>query len=183
MAKRPIYDFRNYLKMIRVNETKNKIPSLDIKLSTAEITEGKKILHNLVNPNKKTICLFSYGTGAKCYSETWWLELYTRLKLEYSNYNIIEVLPVENISQIGFKEPTFYSREIREIGAVIANSVIFIGADSGIMHLASAVNTPTLGLFSVTNLQMYKPYNTGSQGIDTNKLNTDDIIKEINKIL
>jgi ADP-heptose:LPS heptosyltransferase len=37
----------------------------------------------------------------------------------------------------------FYSKDIREIGAVIANTEIFIGADSGIMHLASASLTPT----------------------------------------
>jgi ADP-heptose:LPS heptosyltransferase len=41
----------------------------------------------------------------------------------------------ENVSQIAFKSPTFYSKDIREIGAVIANTEIFIGADSGIMHL------------------------------------------------
>jgi hypothetical protein len=38
----------------------------------------------------------------------------------------------ENVSQIAFK-PTFYSKDIREIGAVIANTEIFIGADSGII--------------------------------------------------
>jgi ADP-heptose:LPS heptosyltransferase len=63
---------------------------------------------------------------------------YDRLKAEYPNYNIIEVLPVENVSQIGFKAPTFYSKDVREIGALMANTEVFIGGDSGIMHLASA---------------------------------------------
>jgi muconolactone delta-isomerase len=66
------------------------------------------------------------------------------LKAEYSNYNIIEVLPVENVSQIGFKAPTFYSKDVREIGALMANTEVFI--DSGIMHLASASKVST-GLF------------------------------------
>jgi hypothetical protein len=47
-----------------------------------------------------------------------------------SDYNIIEILPVENVSQIAFKSPVFYSKDIREIGAVIANTEIFIGADN-----------------------------------------------------
>jgi hypothetical protein len=71
--------------------------------------------------------------------------LYDRLKAEYSNYNIIEVLPVENVSQIGFKAPTFYSKDVREIGALMANTEVFIGGDSGIMHLASA--SKVSGLF------------------------------------
>jgi predicted Rossmann-fold nucleotide-binding protein len=57
------------------------------------------------------------------------------------------VLPVENVSQIGFKAPTFYSKDVREIGALMANTEVFIGGDSGIMHLASASKVSTVGLF------------------------------------
>jgi ADP-heptose:LPS heptosyltransferase len=60
---------------------------------------------------------------------------------------------------------TFYSKDIREIGAVIANTEIFIGADSGIMHLASASLTPTVGLFSRPNQVTYAPYNNDSTAI------------------
>ncbi len=108
---------------------------------------------------------------------------YERLKSEYPDYNIIEVLPVENVSQIGFKAPTFYSKDIREIGSLIANTEVFIGADSGIMHLASSVQTPTVGLFSVTNIKMYAPYNNNSLAIDTNSGSIDDWIKILDSIL
>jgi hypothetical protein len=69
------------------------------------------------------------------------------IKSRVSNYNIIEVLPVENVSQMGFKAPTFYSKDVREIGALMANTEVFIGGDSGIMHLASASKVSTVGLF------------------------------------
>jgi ADP-heptose:LPS heptosyltransferase len=72
--------------------------------------------------------------------------LYDRLKAEYPNYNIIEVLPVENVSQIGFKAPTFYSKDVREIGALMANTEVFIGGDR-IMHLASASKVSTVDFF------------------------------------
>jgi hypothetical protein len=81
--------------------------------------------------------------------------LYDRLKAEYSNYNIIEVLPVENVSQIGFKAPTFYSKDVREIGALMANTEVFIGGDSGIMHLASASKSEYRRTFSRDNINMY----------------------------
>ena len=164
IAKYPVYNFRNYLTQLRFAKSNKIIAPLDLKLSSSEIAEGKKILNDLFHNDKKTICIFTYATGAKCLSEEWWENFYTQLKEEYKNYNIIEILPVENVSQIGFKAPTFYSKDIREIGAVIANADLFIGADSGIMHLASAVQTPTIGLFSVSNIKKYEPYDNCSIG-------------------
>lgn len=93
------------------------------------------------------------------------------------------MLPVENVSQISFKEPTFYSKDIREIVAFIANTNVFVGADSGIMHLASASGTPVIGLFSVTRPEMYAPYGPQSLGINTNEKNAEEIIKKIDVIL
>ncbi len=183
IAKYPVYDFRNYISKLGIITTNNPIPSLDIKLSSFEIAEGKKKLHELVGKEARTICLFTFATGDKCYSESWWLAFYDKLKIEYTNYNFIEVLPVENISQIAFKAPSFYSKDIREICSVMANCDIFIGADSGIMHLSSASQTKTVGLFSITDIDRYQPYNNGSLGINTNEVDTDGIIKEIDKIL
>ncbi len=88
------------------------------------------------------------------------------------------------MSQIGFKAASFYSKNIREIGAVLANTTLFIGADSGIMHLANAAHTTTLGLFSASSLQKYEPYGYGSQGIDTKAIvNLKQYIQMIDGIL
>lgn len=183
VAKYPIYNLRDYLTRLGFPKREQPIPSLDLKLSASEIAEGKKILDDLVDNEKKTICLFTYATGAKCYSEVWWTKFYGQLKEAYNNYNFIEVLPVENISKIAFKAPAFYSKDIREIGSVIAHTEVFIGADSGIMHLSSAVHTPTVGLFSVTNPHIFQPYNNNSVGINTNNGTAEDWIKIIDAIL
>lgn len=183
IAKQPVYNFRYYLTKLGFKENDKPVPSLDLKLSNSEIAEGQKLLQEIVKNDKKTICIFTFATGAKCYPESWWEPFYERLKSEYPNYNIIEILPVENVSQIGFKAPTFYSKDIREMGSLIANTEVFIGADSGIMHLASSAQTPTVGLFSGTNINMYTPYNNNSVSIDTNSGTTDDWIKIIDRIL
>ena len=183
IAKYPIYDFRSYLTQLGLKKNENPIPSLNLKLSSLEIAEGKKVLNDIVNNDKKTICIFTFATGEKCYSESWWENFYERLKKEYSNYNIIEVLPVENVSQIAFKAPTFYSKDIRQIGSLIANTELFIGADSGIMHLASSVKTTTVGLFSITDINKYQPYDNNSVAINTNISDTDDSIKIINSTI
>nr|WP_320058740.1 glycosyltransferase family 9 protein [uncultured Bacteroides sp.] len=184
IAKSPVCCFRSYLEKGGTSFIGKAIPSLDLQLSAEEIAKGKEILDGLIkNKEQKTICVFTYATGDKCYSQKWWIEFHECLKSQYTHYNIIEVLPMENVSQIAFKEPSFYSKNIREIGAVIANTAIFIGADSGIMHLASSVKTPTIGLFSITKVLKYTPYNNNSKGLNTNELSLNELFSEIDKIL
>jgi heptosyltransferase-3 len=184
IAQQPVYNLRNYLVQYGIKNYKNLVPSLLIQLSDTEKKDGKKILDQLVSPDKKTICLFTFATGAKCYSEAWWAVFYERIKVEFNDdYNILEVLPLENVSQIGFKVPSFYSKDVREITAFFSNTAVFVGADSGMMHLASAAQIPTVGLFSVTNIEKYKPYNANSCAVQTNESNIEDWIKAIHSAL
>ncbi|WP_370635591.1 glycosyltransferase family 9 protein [Flavobacterium sp. ENC] len=184
IAKYPVYNFRSYLTKLGLEKSNKIIAPLDLKLSLSEFTQGKKDLDKLINSNsKRTICLFTYATGTKCLPEIWWEDFYKALKKEYKDYNIIEVLPIENVSQIAFQAPSFYSKDIREIGGLIANTDIFIGADSGMMHLSSSVQTPTVGLFSVSELKKYEPYDNCSVGVNIIKQSKKDYLKIINKIL
>lgn len=45
-----------------------------------------------------------------------------------------------------------------ELGALIKQSSLFLGHDTGMMHLATAVGTPTLAVFGPSDPQMYGPY-------------------------
>lgn len=183
IAKYPIYNLHNYLSAVGITNISMPVTPLDLKLSPDELAAGKKILDDLVDNSRRTICIYTFATGNKCYSKDWWSPFYERLKTEYSGYNILEILPVENVSQIDFKATSFYSKDIREIAAVIANTEVFIGADSGIMHLASAAHAPTVGFFSVTDHAIYGPYNEHSVSLNTTTTRMDDWISAINKIL
>lgn len=44
-----------------------------------------------------------------------------------------------------------------EIAAFLSRASLFVGNDSGLMHLAAAAGTPTLGLFGPTNAMEYGP--------------------------
>ncbi len=44
-----------------------------------------------------------------------------------------------------------------EVAAVIARAALFVGNDSGLMHLAAATGTPTLGLFGPSRAEEYAP--------------------------
>lgn len=184
-AKFPVYIFHNYLQRIKIPVVKDTVFPLDLKLSKNEIEQGKNNLLGLeIDKSKPTIALFTYATGSKCYSQDWWSKFLEVLVDEFSNtYNLIEVLPVENISQIKFSLPTYYSKDIRAIGGLIANTALFIGADSGMMHLASASKTSTIGLFSVTDSKKYEPYGNGSISINTNTVDFKEMVGTIKQVL
>ena len=183
ISKYPIYNLRHFLEKLGFSKNNNDMPVLNIKLNEAEIANGKKILDTIVKNDKKTICIYTNATGNKCYSEDWWETFYARLKKEYPGYHVIEMLPIENVSKIAFKAPNFYSKDIREMGAIIKNTSVFIAADNGVMHLASASLTPTVGFFSVTNQNIYEPYGHGSVALNTNKTTINDWFIEIDRIL
>jgi ADP-heptose:LPS heptosyltransferase len=167
IALRPVFSFREFVSKLDLQTSARAVPYLDLRLSPVEIANGKTILEKLTGNGTPTIALYTFATGAKCYSPEWWDLFLKDLEAAFSGYNIIEILPVENVSQLSFRLPSFYSKDIREIASVIANTAVFIGADSGIMHLASAAGAPTIGLFAVTDPESYRPYNPGSLAIDT----------------
>lgn len=184
IAKFPVYNLRSYLSQLGYAETNKPVPTLNLRLSAAELTKGKEVLDGLVSNTKRTIAIYTFATGTKCYSEEWWMKVYERLRSEFGEkYNILEVLPVENVSQINFDAPSYYSKDLREIAAVIANTAVFLGADSGMMHLASSSQTPVVGLFSVTSVEKYQPYGNNSVALHTKAAGVEDIIHAISEIL
>jgi ADP-heptose:LPS heptosyltransferase len=183
IAKYPVYTFRRFLSQIGIDRTHEPMPLLDLRLTSSELAKGKKVLDDIIKNDNKTLALYTYATADKCYSESWWTTFYERLLTEFPDYNIIEVLPIENVSQIGFKAPSFYGKDIREIAALFANTNMYIGADCGIMHLASAALIPTVGLFSRANIRIYEPYGNNSISISTTTQDLEHYIIAIKNIL
>lgn len=181
MAKQPVYNVRN---LLFTDRTDMPVPELSMRLSPDELENGKKVLHSIVDCNKPTIGIYTFATGQKCFSKTLWAQMYSRIALEFGEqYNILEILPIENVSQIDFAAPAYYSKDIREIASLMANIRLFFGADSGMMHLASASPTPTIGLFSITSIDTYKPYNKGSVAVMPEQMSMDKIMQTIASVL
>ena len=177
-AKNPVYNLR-FLVKNKIDRSEIIIPKLDIKLRDYEIKNGEKLLKSMFRYQKPVISIFTFATGEKCYNKSWWKNLYEKIKVLEKNYNILEILPAENISQIDFAAKSYYSRDIREIASVMFNTKIFIGADSGMMHLAHASNVTTIGLFSITEPEFYGVYGGDNISIDTNYKDADYIISTI----
>ena len=52
-----------------------------------------------------------------------------------------------------------------EVAACLRRCALFIGNDSGLMHLAAAAGTPTLGLFGPTPMEQYAPSGPNARGV------------------
>ena len=185
ISKYPVYNFRRFMEILHQQPQNGDVPVLDLKLSSTEKEKGK---NDLLAVNKgdtrKTIAFFTYATGAKCYPVEWWSAFYDKFYPKYTNdFNLIEILPVEDISQLERKLPTYYSKDIREIASLMANCEVVVAADSGMMHLSSAALTPTIGLFSVTRAEVYAPYGNHSTFVNTNNQSQDAIIAKMEEIL
>ncbi|HRD59208.1 MAG TPA: glycosyltransferase family 9 protein [Ferruginibacter sp.] len=183
MAKKPVYLLRENILLPVSSNSFSPIPSLNIQLTDVELSHGKEVLLKYFDNGKPSISLFTYATGAKCYSKEWWQNFYEALSKSFPQYNFLEILPAENISQLNFSIPSFHSMDVREICSVIANTTLFIGADSGMMHLGAAAGIPAIGLFSITDMKMYEPYGNGSCGINTDETDTTASMKIIANLL
>lgn len=185
-AQYPVYQFRKFLELFKNKEGNLDIPTLNIQLTEQESTKGIKMLNDLIqDSSKKTLAFFTYATGAKCYDEEWWTEFYNLFYPKYSQeYNLIEILPVENISMLNHRLPTYYSKDVREIAAVMKSCEFVIAADSGMMHLSCAAPTKTIGLFKDQSfLERYKPYGVGNAVVLINNEDKGILVEEMDKLL
>ncbi|MYD10114.1 MAG: WecB/TagA/CpsF family glycosyltransferase [Chloroflexi bacterium] len=52
-----------------------------------------------------------------------------------------------------------------QLADVIANADLFIGADSGVMHIAAATGTPVISIFGPSNADAWRPWTVGAQSV------------------
>jgi ADP-heptose:LPS heptosyltransferase len=142
------------------------VPALSMPLTEAERTAGKGALRALTSETRPVLGLYTFATGSRRFDAEWWHRLHAVLAERLPAFDVVEALPVENVSAFDFRLPAYYSRSIRELGAFLSHCDLFVTGDCGVMHLASAVGAPTIGLFRTTPRAMYAPYNPGSLGID-----------------
>lgn len=148
-------------------------PALDVQLTLAERRSGRRALATLMRSeaerNRLPIILGVYAnaSGVKRYCETWWLQFLAAIRANHPEYIIVEFLAADGISRLGHLFPIYYSNSPRKLASVISNVTYFISGHCGVMHLASATSTPTVGLFSVTDPTMYEPYDHFSRALST----------------
>jgi heptosyltransferase-3 len=106
--------------------------------------------------------------GARYWFKAWppdrYAELADRLKSLYDCQILIggshqDIDLAEQIRQIAKSKPIVMAGRttIKQFAAIAKESVLFVGSDSGAMHIASAVGTPVVALFGPSNPREWGP--------------------------
>ncbi len=178
MAQWPVFLLWNALREKRPPGTP--YPPMNIGLNGAERKRGRETIDSLTPADgdagtRIVVGVFADATGGKRHEQAWWLRFIDELKAQHAEYTIVEITPPDGQSRLSSKFPTFFSRNERIVAAVISNMTCFICADGGVMHLASASGTPTVGLFSVTAAAFYEPYGGHNVSIETHGKTPEEV--------
>lgn len=94
----------------------------------------------------------------------------------------------EEILSKAKKQPLiFISKGIKSLAAFLRECNIFITLDGGAMHIATAVNTPTIAIFGKTDTEVWHPWGEGhialKRGDNYNSVTVEDVTNAVNKIM
>lgn len=121
---------------------------------------------------------FAHATGLKALPPAWWARFWAALLALHP-----EVLPVEFVP--GTAPPTvpgfaaLHLASQRQLTAAIATLRMFVSADAGPMHLASTTDTPTIGLFQVTDPELYGPLKAVDRSIAVARLTPEEVAAQV----
>lgn len=156
------------------------IPAAQIRLSQAEHRFADEQLSDL--PGQRWLAL---GPGArwppKCWPAQCFRALPGRLQTEFDAVillgdttdiaacqDIVNDLPLPGINLAG-------KTDLLQAAAVLAQSQLFVGNDSGLGHIAAAAGTPTVTLFGPGDPARYHPWHPQARWIQSNTGNIGDI--------
>ena len=181
VAKLPVYLLRAALR--RAGETD--YPSPDIRLSRTERAAGSKALVRIMGgahaAKRPVVGVFANATGAKRLEGPWWQAMLDHLETLMPGYAFLEFTPVFGASMLDLRYPTQYCSDLRKLAAVVSNLAAFVSVDSGLMHVAWASGTTTLGLFTGTDIEAWGPYGSNATVIEARALSPEaiaDIVAE-----
>lgn len=153
------------------------------------------IEENVLKKGKKLICL--HITRREEEGRYWDIENYIALVnslMERKDIDLVLNWPpkekplAEEILSKAKKQPLiFISKGIKSLAAFLRECNIFITLDGGAMHIATAVNTPTIAIFGKTDPEVWHPWGEGhtalKRGDNYNSVTVEDVLGAVDKIL
>lgn len=160
-AKTPVYLLRCAM---GEDPAAREYPQPSLVLTPAELEYGHRTLGRLTSEDghpagrSRRIGVFANATRNKLLPGEWWRAFICELQANRPGCRVVEILPAFGKSMLGDRFACFYSSDIRKLAALIASLDGYVSADCGVMHLAWATGTPTVGLFNVTDPAEWGPF-------------------------
>jgi len=161
---------------------------MDIKLNKDELLSAQNDLKNLLKRNNistdsKTVVLFRNARFDKKIEDSWWEELIIQMKKLNSNIIFIDILSPDIPEKLNSSVLSYSNKNLRVLGAFFKSCNLYISADTGPMHLATASGAKVLALFNKTDPEIYGTLGDKSKTIDVENLSINDIAKIATKML
>jgi heptosyltransferase III len=158
MGDYPVYLLRRGLLELDEDSSRGQLPKLAIRLSGDERLAGRREIERLLGGRGPgpVVAVAAHATGAKRFAPEWWRRVIASLAARLPGVRVLEIRPPSGVAALP-ELPAYYSRQVREVAAVLEAADCFVCADSGLMHLGAATDTITVGLFKVTEPRLYTP--------------------------
>ena len=163
MGAYPVYLARRALFNLDPKSSHADEVALSVHLTQAERAGGREEIRRLLGTQDAgpVIAVATHATGAKRFAVEWWRRLIGEVRTRVPAARVIEIRPPSGHASLP-ELPGYSSRHIRQVAALIDAAECLVSADSGLMHLAAATDTLTVGLFKVTLPELYAPRRGGS---------------------
>jgi ADP-heptose:LPS heptosyltransferase len=157
---------------------------LDIKLQRQEREKAKndlkELLHkNSVEENIFTIAIFRNARFDKKLDDIWWHNFLTALGMLHKNIVIIDILSPDVPAKLNSSVLEYANKDLRQLGAFFSVCDLYISADTGPLHLATASGAASIGLFNRTFIAAYGTLGEQNLNIDLNGINEKDVASKV----
>jgi lipopolysaccharide heptosyltransferase II len=165
-----IHEVKRYLRVLELIGIDNPDPKLEFWHTMKDRRTVERILMESGISNADI--LIGVNPGTTWETKHWELERFARvidaLLKKYKARVVLTGSPAEKPLGDSIQELTSAEfvnlvgkTDLRQLGALIEQMSFYITCDSGPMHVAAAVNTPTIALFGPTSPIRHAPYGTG----------------------
>lgn len=155
------------LKFLGIEADTEKIPPMHIYLTDDEKFTGESFRESMKH---STIAGIHTGTSTFKNQDKrrWPKEYFVRLidslpDIHFVMFGALDELEINRSIQSSVKNSgqvtVVDNKTLREVAAIIGKLDAFISNDSGLMHIAAAMNTPTLAILGPTNQNFIHPWN------------------------
>ena len=122
---------------------------------------------------------FAYATGLKILPAAWWAQFWAALLARHPEIVPVEFLPAASSAPTVPGFAALHLPSQRELTAAIATLQMFVSADAGPLHLAGTTDTPTMGLFKVTDPVLYGPLKPTDRSIRVAQLTPEEAAAQV----
>ncbi len=143
--------------------------------ATPQLPDAKSVVAGLASARSSPIIAMHPGSGGYSLARRWAPERFAQLAdtlfHDVGGHLILMGGPEEaelhqqimDMMQSGMPVRSFAGKgSIRVAAAILEQADLFVGNDAGPMHLATAVGTPTVAIFGLTNSEAWGPYTGGA---------------------